>query len=140
MLASNLGRSYLTCGRERELQGPLRARGKGVDLIPRIPPELLEVLLQPVNVRPSASQDLRCDVLAGHDAGQKVIRPDGRRPGRPGRSLTGAHDGLPRLLGEHLEEIARALILLLYKVQHLKRVHPAGLSPDHAQLPCTLRA
>jgi hypothetical protein len=70
-----------------------------------------------------------------------MIRPDGRRPGGPGRSLAGPHHSLLRLTGERVEQAALPSLLLLYEVlEHRERVRPTLLAPDHAELPRTLGA
>src|SRR3712207_252289 len=87
MLATDLPHSHLPGSGEGELERPLGARGEGVDLIPRILPELLKLTAHPIHVRAGPPEHLRRHVVAGDDAGQQVIRPDSSRPGRPGRSL-----------------------------------------------------
>src|SRR3712207_2849708 len=140
MLATDLPRSHLPGRSEGELERPLGARGEGVDLIPRVPPELLELTAHPAHVRAGPPEHLRRHVVAGDDAGQQVFGADGRSLGGPGRGLPRAHDGLLGLSTERLEH-ARTPVLLMHEVlEHLERVHPAGAAPDHAQIPRTLRA
>src|SRR5918997_2176840 len=103
MLAPDLGRAHLPRGREADLQGPLGARGKGVNLVARIASLLAEPRTHPIHVRASAPQGLRGDVVAAHDTGEQVVRPDSCRRGSPGRSLTGSHDALPSLARKGLK-------------------------------------
>src|SRR3712207_4406794 len=141
MLATDLPRSHLPGRSEGELERPLGARGEGVDLIPRVPPELLELTAHPIHVRAGPPEHLRRHVVAGDDAGQQVIRPDSSRPGRPGRSLPRAHDGLLGLPTERLEWTPLTLALLLHQVlEHREWVEAADSAPNHDQIPSTLRA
>src|SRR5918992_2428992 len=104
MLAPHLPRAHLPGRGEGELQGALGARGERVDLFPRIATELLEASTHPVNVGARASQRLgRHVVVAGHDAREQMVGPDGRCPRCPGRRLAGPHYSLLRLPGERIE-------------------------------------
>src|ERR671911_751327 len=133
VLATYLPRAHLPGRGEGELQGALGARGERVDLFPRIATELLEASTHPVNVGARASQRLGRHVVAGHDAGEQMVGPDGRRPRGPGRRLPGPHHSLLRLSRERVEQAALpALLLLLYEVlEHRERVRPTLLAPDH---------
>ena len=141
VLAPDLPRAHLPGRGEGELQRPLGARGERVDLFPRVAAELLKARAHPADVSAGALQSLGRQVVAGHDAGEQVIRPDGRRPRCPGRRLSGPHHSLLRLARERVEQAALPSLLLLYEVlEHRERVRPTLRAPDHAELPCTLGA
>ncbi len=141
VLAPHLPRAHLPGRGEGELQGALGARGERVDLFPRIATELLEARAHPTDVSAGALQGLGRHVVAGHDAGEQVIGPDGRRPRGAGRRLAGPHHSLLRLSRERVEQAALPALLLLYEVlEHRERVRPALLAPDHAELPRALGA
>ena len=140
VLAPDLPRAHLPGRGEGELQGPLGARGERVDLLPRVAAELVEARAHPVDVGAGPPQGLGRHVVAGHDAGEQVVRADGRRRGGAGRRLAGPHHSLLGLSRERVEEAARPALLLLYEVlEHRERIRPA-LAPDHAELPRALRA
>src|SRR5215208_7734783 len=136
VLTPYLPRAHLPGRGEGELQGALGARGERVDLLSRIAAELLKARAHPADVSSSTPQGLGRHVVAGHDAGEQMVRPDGRRPGGPGISLAGPHHSLLRLTGERVEQAALPSLLLLYEVlEHRERVRPTLLAPDHAELP-----
>src|SRR5215212_4544535 len=133
MLASDLSHAHLPGRSERELQGPLGARGKRVDLLPRIAAMLLEARTHPFDVSARTPQSLGRHVVAGHDTGEQMIRPDRRRPRGAGRRFAGPHNGLLRLSRERVEEATLPPLLLLYEVlEHRERVIPTLRAPDHA--------
>src|SRR3712207_7754878 len=69
-------------------------------------------------------------LFRSHDPRQKVVGPDGRCPGRPGRSLTGPHHSLPRLAVERLKEVPRTLVLLVNQVDRKS----TRLNSSHANI------
>src|SRR5919106_911721 len=114
MLAPYLTRTHLPGRGEGELQGALGARGERVDLLPRIATELLESRAHPADVSAGALQGFGRQGVAGHDAGEQMVRPDGRRPRGPGGRLAGPHHSLLRLARERVEQTALPSLLLLY--------------------------
>jgi hypothetical protein len=80
VLAPYLSGAHLPGRGEGELQGALGARGERVDLFPRIATELLEARAHATDVSAGALQRLGRHVVAGHDAGEQVIRANGSRP------------------------------------------------------------
>src|ERR671911_1760728 len=141
VLATYLPRTHLPGRGEGELQGALGARGERVDLFPRIATELLKARTHPTDVGAGALQGLGRHVVAGHDAGQQMVGPDGRRSCGPSRRLAGPHHSLLRLSRQRVEQAALPALLLLYEVlEHRERVRPTLLAPDHAELPRTLGA
>src|SRR5215216_701534 len=141
MLAPSLSRAHLPGRGEGELQGALGARGERVDLLSWVATELLETRAHPAYVSARTLQSLGRQVVAGHDTGEQMVRPNSRRPRGAGRSLAGPHHSLLCLLGERVEQAALPPLLLLYEVlEHREWVRPTLRAPNHAELPRTLRA
>src|SRR5215210_8376200 len=123
MLAPDLPHAHLPGRGKGELQGALGARGERVDLLPWISAELLETRAHPADVSAGTLQGLGRHVVAGHDTGEQMVRPDSRSPRGPRGRLAGPHHRLLCLLGERVEQTALPSLLLLYQVlEHRKRV------------------
>src|ERR671920_1198216 len=141
VLAPYLPRAHLPGRGEGELQSALGARCERVDLLSRIAAELLETRAHPADVSAGTLHGLGRHVVAGHDTGEQMVRPDSRRPSGAGRRLAGTHNGLLCLTRESVEQAALSSLLLLYEVlEHRERVGSALSVPDHAKLPRALRA
>jgi hypothetical protein len=141
VLAPDLRRAHLPGRHERELERPLGARSEGVDTIPWIATGLAEVGAHPIYVGASVPQGLCRHAIPGHNAGEQVIRPDSVCRSSPRRSFPSAHNRLPGILAQSLEEVARPSLLLLHEIQHLERICAAEISPpDHAELTRALGA
>jgi hypothetical protein len=144
MLAPDLRGTHLPSRRERQLQSPLRARRERENLLAGVAAPLTETRLHTIHVRPAPAQSLGRHVLTRDDSGEEMVGADRGFATRSGGHLAASHHRFLRFLSQSLEQTStRRLALLVDQIlEHLERVHPAGVSPaapDHAKLPGALR-